>query len=208
MRIPLLVRGRGSHASSADRLLRFRQVLTSAQRTTFYRHSSSHAGLPPEPRTCRASAWNLYNPLPGSPAITMAPRLNGERPEILAGSFSVLMALAGTVQVELALIVLTGVREGVLTNENRDSLWSGFGVPVFEQHLGLDGRLIAHECEAHEGLHLVEQNAVGASLTDLEQPTLRLCTGFSGQIHTRECECGSTQPRILDLRLRDPGLRG
>jgi hypothetical protein len=245
MRIPLLVRGRGIHASSADRLLRFRKVLKSAQRTTFYRHSLSHAGLdtsqslrdlhsveetllrlpvrepgnlPAQRRTCRVPASNLHNPLPGRPAITFATRLNGERPEVLAGSFSALIALAGTVQVERALIVITGVREGVLTSDNRDSLWSGFGVPLFEQHLGLDGQLIAHECEAHEGLHLVEQNAVWeehahgdlllTSLTDLDHPTLRLRTGFSGQIHTRECECGSTQPRVLDLRLRDPSLRG
>jgi hypothetical protein len=234
MRIPLLVGGR-ENASSADRLLRFRKVLKSAQRTTFYRRSLIRAGLntaqslrelydveeallrlavcepgplPPRPRPGCVSASALHNPIPGKPAIVFAPQARGKSPEILAGRFASLVSLSGSVHVERALIVLTGLREGVLAAPDRDWLWSAFGVPVFEQHLGLDGQLVAHECEAHDGLHIVRNNAVVelaaaslllTSLTDIEQPTLRLRTGFSGEIRTGECECGSREPRLMHL---------
>jgi hypothetical protein len=239
MRIPLLVAGRVNHASSADRLLRLRKVLKSAQRTAFYRLSLARAGLhsarslrelrdveeavgrlaiceqgplPPRPRPGCVSASALHNPIPGKPPIVFASQAHGKSPEILAGRFASLVSLAGSVRVERALIVLTGVREGVLEAPDRDRLWSAFGVPVFEQHLGLDGQVVAHECEAHDGLHIVQNNAVLelaphrtaanlllTSLTDVEQPTLRLRTGFSGEIRLGECECGSSEPRLMHL---------
>lgn len=236
MKIPLLARGRATHASSADRLLRFRKLLKSAQRTDFYRPSLVRAGLhtakslrtihdvdeallrlaicepgplPPRSRHGCVSASTLYNPLPGKPAIVLASQARTQSSVIVAGRFASLQPLAASIHVERALIVITGVREGVLADADRDWLWSAFGVPVFEQHVGLDGQLIAHECEAHDGLHLVHDNAVVevasdrlllTSLTDIKQPTLRLRTGFSGEIRTGECECGSSEPRLMNLR--------
>jgi hypothetical protein len=240
MRIPLLARGRETHASPAERLLRFRKILKSAQRTPFYRHALRTAGLdtaravreltrvedalerlsvveadsfPGRVRVRCLSRSSLHNPLPGKASIQFATETNDRLVAILAGTVPSLISLPSTVQVERALIVLTGLREGGLTDSERDRLWDRFGVPVFEQYLGLDGELIARECEAHEGLHIVERNAVleegcdgdlvFTSLTDMELPTLRLRTGFVGEIRAGECACGGLQPRIMGLRIGD-----
>ncbi len=236
MQIPLLVRGRGLHASSADRLTRFRQVLRSAQRTPCYGHSLATAGLhtrraiqqlrsvedtlpriplfepegrahPPRIRCSPKAA--LVNPLPGAPEIAIYAYAGDTPKEILAGTFGTLSALAGKVTVRQALIVITGIEEGALTLPNRDTLWQGFGVPSFQQFLGLDGQLIAYECEAHDGLHIAERNAILeerpedglilTSLTDLAFPILRRKTGFFGRILRDDCACGRPGPRVLDL---------
>jgi hypothetical protein len=42
-----------------------------------------------------------------------------------------------------------------LTSADRELFWATFGVPVFEQLLGAGNELIAMECDAHDGLHLV-----------------------------------------------------
>lgn len=236
MKIPLLVRGRGLHASSADRLRRFRKVLKSAQRKSFYHHSLRSAGLHtrrsiqqlesieatlPRLAVCDRDArrpairvrYNpkgaLLDPLPALSEISLCPPAGNDPHEIIAGSYHNLFALAGKVTVERALIVITGIQEAILNSHHRNVLWNAFGVPIFEQCLGLDGQLIAHECEAHDGLHIVQHNAVLeaepeghlllTSLTDLREPTLRLRTGFSGTIRMDACECGRTQPRLTGL---------
>jgi hypothetical protein len=42
-----------------------------------------------------------------------------------------------------------------VTKEDRDLFWRVFQVPVFEQRISESGALIAWECQAHNGLHLV-----------------------------------------------------
>ncbi len=237
MLIPLLVRGRARHASSADRLLRFRKVLSSAQKTPFYRHTLSRAGLhtprslhsfssveeglarlaiaepgtlPEPPRRLDFRGCSLHNPLPAKPAISLAGAAAPVNPEILAGSPASLLALAGRVVVQRALIVLTRVGETGFPEHDRQRLWHAFGLPMFEQHIGLDGEVLACECEAHDGLHILhakavlEQHTEGSllltSLTDVEQPTLRLRTGVFGRIVSGECGCGRSEPRVVDLR--------
>ena len=57
-------------------------------------------------------------------------------------------------------------------------MWDAFGVPVFEQCLGLDNELLAMECEAHDGLHLMGTTSrMGAE--------------------TNVCGCGSSVPRRM-----------
>jgi hypothetical protein len=54
---------------------------------------------------------------------------------------------------EFPLIVLSRLEDSLLGEEDRDFIWDTFGVPVFEYLLDGDGRILARECEAHEGLH-------------------------------------------------------
>ena len=44
-------------------------------------------------------------------------------------------------------------RDPLISEEDRDFIWNTFGVPVFEYLLDADGRILARECEAHDGLH-------------------------------------------------------
>lgn len=101
-------------------------------------------------------------------------RIGARRPAVLAGSRGVLERLAGSLPPHVpshAVVVLTRAGESLLTESERDALWSAYGVPVFEQILTAEGELAAWECEAHEGYHVPgEQGA--------------------------ECDCGSSQRRV------------
>ena len=75
----------------------------------------------------------------------------------------------------LPLIILTGPRYGLLTEEDRDLIWRRWGVPVYEFLTDATGTVIASECDAHEGLHVHSSNADTA---------------------VRECGCGVTGPML------------
>ena len=137
------------------------------------------------------------------------------RPDAVAAPLDVLLGwAAGAARrgpraipaVPRALIAFTGLEGPGLPDSARDLLWQAFEVPLFEQRLGADGSVLAWECEAHEGLHVVERNAVFeqssnsllilTSLTDRRHPLLRLIAGFTGTLETGVCGCGRPGPRL------------
>ncbi len=64
---------------------------------------------------------------------------------------------------------------------DKDELWDRFGVPLFEQCLNFRRELMASECEAHEGLHLLPQHS-----------------GLEGyRLAHGRCACGSPAPKVL-----------
>ncbi len=72
------------------------------------------------------------------------------KPQAIAASLSQLLRI--TAAPTHAVIVLA--RPGdFLGGAERDQLWQRFQVPVFEQMIDSDGRLIAYECEGHYALH-------------------------------------------------------
>jgi hypothetical protein len=139
------------------------------------------------------------------------------KPEAIAGPVAVLMRLAEAASqadpaipaVTRAIVAFTGLEHGAMTEAERDTLWQAFEVPIFEQCLGADGSLLAWECEAHEGLHTVEENVIVepgsgsglivTSLTDHRHPTIRLVTSLAAKLQTGVCECGQPGPRLLGL---------
>lgn len=104
----------------------------------------------------------------------------------------------------------TGGEQGELAEEDRERFWRLFQVPVFEQRTGFDGRVIAYECEAHNGLHIMTERAAFeettgselllTSLTDLRYPTLRVGTRMAGSIQHDCCDCGNTAARLMAAR--------
>jgi len=109
-----------------------------------------------------------------------------------------------------AVIVFTGILEGPLTPEDGDRFWRRYQVPVFEQFLGLDGELLAWECEIHHGLHVRQDAAYFESceedrilvsfLNNSRLPVLRLETGLTGRLIAEPCPCGDEAPRLVDMR--------
>ncbi len=107
-------------------------------------------------------------------------------------------------------VSFTGGEQGELAEADRERFWRAFRVPVFEQRLGFDGRVIAYECEAHNGLHIlperaaIEQTAGSelllTSLTDLRFPTLRVGTRLAGAIHFDCCDCGNPAARLIGAK--------
>ena len=64
-----------------------------------------------------------------------------------------------------------------LTAADRELFWKTFGVPVFEQLLSASNELLAMECDAHDGLHLVgdfEHLRAGRSTCPCGNPAPRL----------------------------------
>jgi hypothetical protein len=80
-------------------------------------------------------------------------------------------------RVEHSIVVFTYPGEPGLSARERDSFWKAFEVPVFEQYLGPDSELLASECDAHAGLHVVN----GYEDLDLEHDV---------------CACGNRAPRL------------
>jgi hypothetical protein len=111
-------------------------------------------------------------------------RVSQFRPESFAGSLDQLMRIARPNILRAldirAIVVLAPAGSTPLSAAERDELWRRFGAPVFEQQLTSDGELVATECEAHDGLHVMDPRAAlaGAALDD------------------SPCACGKTTPRI------------
>jgi hypothetical protein len=106
------------------------------------------------------------------------------RPAAIAAAPAQLDALRGTPIPSLrnALIALVRPHEPRLTEDDRERLWRAFRVPVFEQRIDASGRLLAAECEAHEGLHIESPGVSPASGEVLE---------------TAPCGCGRSTPRLV-----------
>ena len=118
---------------------------------------------------------------------------------------------SGSRRAQRGLLVRTGLDEGLLSPIERDGLWLRHGVPMFEHLVGMDGALLAWECETHSGLHVMEENVVFelvqgelllTSLTDLVQPTIQMRTGWSARIETEPCDCGDPDRDLVGLRER------
>jgi len=138
-------------------------------------------------------------------------------PDLIAAPLSILIRWAraegrlarSLPRVQRAIIAFTGTGDGALPESTRELLWRTFEVPVFEQRLGADGSILAWECEAHDGLHLIEQNLVleqglnreliMTSLTDRRYPMLRLIAAVAGTIDTEPCGCGRPGLRLTGL---------
>lgn len=159
--------------------------------------------------------------LPGIHSRTFSnpwhPALSRYEPEVLAGPVDTLRAFAeamlhGTTWIpplRYAVIAFTGLLEGPLSFEDRDLFWRAFGVPTYEQFFGFGGDMLAWECQAHAGLHAsreaayFEHSPTGevliSFLANPHYPLLRLASGMISEWHELTCECGSMEPRLVNL---------
>ena len=80
--------------------------------------------------------------------------------------------------VEHSIVVFTYPGELGLSARERESFWKAFEVPLFEQYLGHNSELLATECDAHAGLHVVN------GYEDLE-------------LEHEICACGNRAPRLI-----------
>lgn len=131
------------------------------------------------------------------------------RPETLVGPLSALLRLTDIPKSIRRVVVSSRITTGLLREEDRETLWQRFQLPVFERLLGLDGEMLAWECAAHSGLHLDascaviegpngdEAEMVLTSLAGLRYPLMRLRTGMIARCETRRCGCGDVSPRLV-----------
>jgi hypothetical protein len=79
-----------------------------------------------------------------------------------------------------ALIVVARPGSPLLAPADREVLWRAFHVPVFEQIIGARGKLLAAECEAHDGVHIEVEDVTAPGFALDESP----------------CACGLKTPRL------------
>lgn len=112
-------------------------------------------------------------------------------PQAIAGTLAQLETIASTdIAVSHAIIVVGGWEDRRVTEADRERLWARYRVPLFEQIVGEHGALLAAECEAHWGLHLVgtQPSEVAATAGTIDASQI---------IDASPCGCGKTSPRIL-----------
>jgi hypothetical protein len=99
------------------------------------------------------------------------------------------------------LVVLTDVAGPALDERHRDLLRRAFHAPVFEQLRNWDGDVIARECEAHGGLHLLSGIDVRLEAGKLWVDNRR--TDIEAAMVPDPCECGAETIRLHSLRRVD-----
>lgn len=133
--------------------------------------------------------------------------LGTARPNALAGSGSDLHRLTermdlGTIQlnsVDRFILVLTELGDRPINDVARVILWQRFGVPVYELYLDHNERVLAYECEAHEGWHTMPgaRFAITAGELMYDNGEARVRTGLKRVVDSSPCECGRPGSRIL-----------
>jgi hypothetical protein len=103
-------------------------------------------------------------------------------PAAIAATAAQLHALPPVPSVRNALIALVRPSDPGISEDDRERLWRAFRVPVFEQRIDESCRLLASECEAHDGLHI---ESAGVSSREGEL------------LETTRCGCGRTAPRLV-----------
>lgn len=81
---------------------------------------------------------------------------------------------------EYPIIVFSVLGDELLSDADREYIWQRLGVPAFEYLLDDRGHIIATECEAHEGMHVVDSSG----LEEWEQ-------------RRDLCACGRGGPRVI-----------
>lgn len=133
--------------------------------------------IPPAPRTAVLVPWFR----PGG-SLQVFPGWTQEAqkfaPEAIAATLAQCEDLArtGVPSLRHALVVLGRPGGPYLTENHREHFWSAFRVPVFEQIIAENGQVLAAECEAHDGLHV-------------------LATWMPENIDASACACGRKTPR-------------
>lgn len=115
---------------------------------------------------------------------------------VLAASVPVLRLLAEAVEIgiialppQAAVVAYTGVHHIKLTELERDQFWRVFQAPVFEHLISADGRVLAMECDAHDGMHTL----------DPDSPL----TGLRARLDANACGCGNWHPLLRDIERLD-----
>ncbi len=169
---------------------------------------------PPGTRVAFVAPWFRPRSAPAFPSFR-DPGLARYRPDVIAAPLPALLEMAEAMlrgkadpaEAELGVAPLTGVGRPAIHPAERNLLWMALGVPVFEQFRGPAGELLAWECEAHAGLHVVAGRAEFFKARGETEIRVRLTresiaapTGLEGRIETEPCACGREGLRLCDLR--------
>jgi hypothetical protein len=148
--------------------------------------------------------------------------------DTLAGSSAALASIAAAVRdkrlkiapLRRGLIVFESLTGPALSAVMEREFWEVFEAPVVRQIRGFQGELLAAQCAARQGLHVLPENAyfeverraagrlLVTSFRNLRYPVARLRTRLAGELDWSQCKCGLTAPLIASLRDWQPAVPG
>ena len=101
-----------------------------------------------------------------------------------------------------AIFALTDCGSAPISDALRVTLWQSFGVPVYELIIAPGCRLLAAECEAHDGWHVAQGTLPYVLKEEIVFDTVsvkNVHTGLSGEVDLESCECGRKSARLRNL---------
>jgi len=146
------------------------------------------------------------------------------RPQLIVGyvsSLVMLVRIAHELGLELPSVSAIQTSAEVLTDDARSLLQDAFDTHCFDRYGCREVGNIAHECDAHDGLHLLMENnyvefvpldsgletyqIVVTNLRNRAMPFLRYATGDTGNPMAGPCSCGRGLKKMtgLDGRVSD-----
>jgi hypothetical protein len=164
-------------------------------------------------------ALRPWFPLEDSVAIlqrTSLAEVELRKPDLLVGDTPALCDLASAIcgrrapidSLRWGVIAWSCPGRPLLSQAERELLWQAFQVPVWEQFRGFHGELLAEQCEASDGLHLRDDDAIWespavsgpfrfTSLRNCRHPVFRLESGIDGSAVAGLCDCGQRGIRAV-----------
>ncbi len=201
-----------------EAIYRMEPIALNAYNTRFSKRQPARRYVPQKTETRSAfllpysqarSGYKNYHEMLDDGADLYSPERTGKATEDL---YNLARALntppVPDLNIHQALVVFSGIDAGLVSQSQRKEMWERYQVPFFEHFLGMDGAVIASECEVHAGLHIRQDTAllecidgelIITSLTDRQSPALRLRSGLCATIDAEPCECGRLEPRLTDL---------
>ena len=104
--------------------------------------------------------------------------------------------------IDHSVFVLTQCGRSPLSDVMRVTLWQAFGVPLFEIFIGSHGRVLAAECEAHEGWHVepgTHFTLVNGKLFVTAALNKGIETGLTAEMDETLCPCGREGLRLVNI---------
>ncbi|HEV8536565.1 MAG TPA: hypothetical protein VGR87_12755 [Candidatus Limnocylindria bacterium] len=154
-------------------------------------------------------------------------KLRAYRPSLIVGYVSTLTEVAHALHRPLEGLLGLETTAETLTPPDRALLESAFGAPVFNRYGTNEVGTIAHECQAHDGLHLMMQNSIievvdaegrplaaagdegeilVTSLRNLATPLIRYRLGDVVRLGRDGCSCGRGSARLESVVGRSSDL--
>ena len=144
-------------------------------------------------------------------------KLRAYRPSLIVGYVSILTEVARALELPLDGLIGIETTAETLTPQERSVIEDAFGAPVFNRYGTNEVGTIAHECEAHDGLHMMMENNIvevvdadGRPLTtpgaegqvlitnlhNFATPLIRYRLGDVARLGTDGCPCGRGSARL------------
>jgi phenylacetate-CoA ligase len=147
-------------------------------------------------------------------------RLKAYRPTLVVGYVSTLAEIAPVLDGRIGSVRAVVTAAETLMPPQRSVIADAFGAPVFDRYASREAGPLAHECAAHDGLHLAMENAIievvgpdgqpveepGAegeilvtSLRNLATPLVRYRLSDVVRLARGDCPCGRASTRLESI---------